>query len=76
VDGFEQPREGYSPSIHGGIIGPYFDGGGGCGVGVWVGKLAPHFFSFAARMSRTEAPEECICIASRATSMQTAHVMP
>ena len=31
-------------------------------------------FSFAARMSRTEAPEACICIASRATSMQTAQV--
>jgi hypothetical protein len=45
-------------------------------VGVLFGKLGFHFFSFAARMSRTEAPEACICIASRATSMHTAHVMP
>ena len=49
---------------------------GGCGVGVLFGKLGFHFFSLAVRMSRTEAPEACICIASRATSMHTAHVMP
>ena len=45
-------------------------------MGVEFGKLGFHFFSFAARMSFTDAPDECICIASRATSMHTAHVMP
>ena len=54
----------------------YRPGGGGWGVGVWFGKLGVHFFSLAIRMSRTEAPEACICIASRATSIHTAHVMP
>ena len=48
----------------------------GCGVGVWPPWKPAHFFSFAARMSFTEAPEACICIASRATSRQTAQVMP
>ena len=43
---------------------------------MWFGKLGLHFFSFAARMSLTEAPEAYICIASRATSMQIPHVMP
>src|SRR5581483_11310018 len=51
-------------------------GAGGCGVGVWLGKLLLHLRSFAARMSRTEATEACICIASRATSRHTAQVLP
>jgi len=49
---------------------------GTTGVGVFVAKLADHFCSFARRMSLTEAPDEYICIASRATSMQMPHVMP
>ena len=49
---------------------------GTTGVGVLLGKRGVHFCSFAARMSRTEAPDENICIASRATSMQMPHVMP
>ena len=35
-----------------------------------------HFASTAARMSRTDAPDACICIACWATSRQTLHSMP
>ena len=48
----------------------------GMGVGVCTGNRGVHLRSFAARMSRTEAPVEYICIASRATSMQTPQVIP
>ena len=41
-----------------------------------LGNCDFHFRSFAARISATEAPDEYICIASRATSMQIAHVIP
>ena len=43
---------------------------------MWFGYFEAHLRSLAARMSRTEAPDEYICIASRATSMQMPHVMP
>ena len=49
---------------------------GTAGVGVLLEKCDAHFCSFAMRMSRTDAPDEFICIASRATSMQMPHVMP
>ena len=48
----------------------------GIGVCIVAGSVAPHFFSVAVRMSRTDAPPAYICIASRAMSMHTAHVMP
>src|SRR5439155_12990426 len=48
----------------------------GCAVGGWVGNWPAHLRSFAARMAATDAPDEYICIASRATSMQMPHVIP
>jgi len=52
----------------------YFEGTGG--VGVELGNDPFHLRSFDARISATAAPDEYICIASRATSMQMPHVMP
>jgi len=43
---------------------------------MWPPWKPAHFFSFAARIDFNEAPEAYICIASRATSRQTAHVIP
>ena len=48
---------------------------GGVGVGVRVWAVA-YFVSIALRISLTFAPELCICIATRATSMQTSQVTP
>ena len=52
----------------------HLDGTGG--VGVLLGNCGFHLCSLAARMAATDAPDEYICIASRATSMQTAQVIP
>ena len=49
---------------------------GGAGVGVIRGKRSEYFDSIEERTSRTEAPEACNCIESRATSMHTAHPIP
>jgi len=46
------------------------------GVGVIVGNEDRYLASMAARMSAIPAPAECICIASRATSRQTAQPTP
>ena len=45
-------------------------------MGVAFGNIGFHLRSFAERMSASEAPDEYICIASRATSMQICHVIP
>ena len=57
---------------------PYGELFGGSGVCVCVPRAAApaHFFSIAARMSRTDAPDEYICCASRATSRHTAQSRP
>jgi hypothetical protein len=77
VHGVEQTPEGLSAA------GVYRDGAafltgvcGGFGVGVDVRKYSPYFFSIAARMEVTEAPELKSSIASRPTSMQIWQPMP
>ncbi len=52
----------------------YFVGAGG--VGVLAVDLLPKVDSTDFRMSATDAPDECICIAARAMSMHMLHVMP
>jgi hypothetical protein len=49
---------------------PFF---AGIGVGVLVWYFGVHFFSIALRTAEASAPELNMSIASRATSMQTAH---
>ena len=45
-------------------------------MGVAVGNRAAYFLSIAVRICATVAPLLCICIASRATSIQIAHPKP
>ncbi|MGH9176662.1 MAG: hypothetical protein ACRD1H_19995 [Vicinamibacterales bacterium] len=51
----------------------YFFLGGGFGVGVFVRYWGVHFFSIEERIATGSAPDLCIIIASRATSIQTCH---
>ena len=53
----------------------YFPAGGG-DVGVIVSGWRRYRCSIVDRICDTLAPDLCICIASRATSMQIAHVIP
>ena len=49
---------------------------GATGVGVELGYTVSYLLLIAPWISRADAPRECICIASRATSMQSVQVMP
>ena len=66
----EESFEGAGTVGHQGFFG---GAGGGSGVGVFVLCDGVHFFSIVVRIALTSAPELCISIASRATSMQIAH---
>lgn len=69
IPGFSNPQ---APAPSPG--GLYFPGAGG--VGVLEVDLLPNVDSTDFRMSATDAPDECICIAARAMSMHMLHVMP
>jgi hypothetical protein len=69
VDRFEEPGE-----LLGSWCRHFADGGGG--VGVMLGAPRRYFASILRRISAIEIPASVICIASRATSMQTPQPMP